>query len=251
MIGFVSCCLNCPLSDYIYKVLFGALTIGGGFIRFREFIQYLPIPRVGLSTLQEDREKALQQIIRQYGSALGNPKQVDSVIPFSELVSAIGDPGESRAPRDIVCFFLAYLAEEMIDLNKSKQVEVKRFLSWLEEELGITPDDSDQVGIHALVGKSLLRGYAGDYKRTDKNFSFEGLWKVLLKNTNRVERRLDRTFENKVREKHEKSLSVLQPIKHRLAATDWLIDQLVYRLYGLTEEEIAIVEGKGGTEPGS
>ena len=28
----------------------------------------------------------------------------------------------------------------------------------------------------------------------------------------------------------------------RLAATDYLIDQIVYRLYGLTEEEIAIVE---------
>jgi hypothetical protein len=32
--------------------------------------------------------------------------------------------------------------------------------------------------------------------------------------------------------------------KQKLAATDWLIDQLVYRLYGLTEEEIAIVEGR-------
>ncbi len=30
----------------------------------------------------------------------------------------------------------------------------------------------------------------------------------------------------------------------RIAATDWLIDYIVYKLYGLTEEEIAIVEGK-------
>ena len=29
----------------------------------------------------------------------------------------------------------------------------------------------------------------------------------------------------------------------RIEATDWLIDQIVYKLYGLTEEEIAIVEG--------
>jgi hypothetical protein len=33
-----------------------------------------------------------------------------------------------------------------------------------------------------------------------------------------------------------------------LAATDWLIDQLVYRLYGLTNEEIAIVEGETAKE---
>jgi hypothetical protein len=30
-----------------------------------------------------------------------------------------------------------------------------------------------------------------------------------------------------------------------LAKTDALIDQVVYRLYGLTEEEIGVVEGKG------
>lgn len=30
----------------------------------------------------------------------------------------------------------------------------------------------------------------------------------------------------------------------RLAATDRLIDLIVYRLYGLTAEEVAIVEGK-------
>jgi len=29
----------------------------------------------------------------------------------------------------------------------------------------------------------------------------------------------------------------------RIAAADWLIDQLVYKFYGLTEVEIAIVEG--------
>jgi hypothetical protein len=40
----------------------------------------------------------------------------------------------------------------------------------------------------------------------------------------------------------EKSLEKLLPIKQRLALTDKLIDQIVYRLYGLTEEEIRVVE---------
>jgi hypothetical protein len=31
----------------------------------------------------------------------------------------------------------------------------------------------------------------------------------------------------------------------RIAATDHLIDRIVYALYGLDEEEIAIVEGRG------
>jgi hypothetical protein len=31
----------------------------------------------------------------------------------------------------------------------------------------------------------------------------------------------------------------------RIRATDRLIDLVVYRLYGLTEEEVAVVEGRG------
>jgi len=33
--------------------------------------------------------------------------------------------------------------------------------------------------------------------------------------------------------------------KEKLRKTDWLIDQIVYRLYGLTGEEIKNVEGSG------
>lgn len=35
----------------------------------------------------------------------------------------------------------------------------------------------------------------------------------------------------------------LAPLMRRLQRTDWLIDQIVYQLYGLAEEEIAGVEG--------
>jgi hypothetical protein len=35
------------------------------------------------------------------------------------------------------------------------------------------------------------------------------------------------------------------PLKEKLRKTDWLIDQIVYRLYGLTEEEVKIVKGCG------
>jgi hypothetical protein len=33
-------------------------------------------------------------------------------------------------------------------------------------------------------------------------------------------------------------MSVLEPLKEKVQATDNLIDKIVYRLYGLTEEEI-------------
>ena len=43
-----------------------------------------------------------------------------------------------------------------------------------------------------------------------------------------------RKFQESLKKEYEGSLAVLLPLKARLAATDRLIDQVVYRLYGLT-----------------
>jgi hypothetical protein len=53
-----------------------------------------------------------------------------------------------------------------------------------------------------------------------------------------------RAFQESVEREYDASLGKLLPLKTQLAATDALIDRIVYRLYGLTEEEIAIVEGR-------
>jgi len=41
------------------------------------------------------------------------------------------------------------------------------------------------------------------------------------------------------------SCGKINPLLSKIEATDALIDQIVYKLYGLTLEEIAIVEGSG------
>jgi hypothetical protein len=46
-----------------------------------------------------------------------------------------------------------------------------------------------------------------------------------------------------LRAEFEDSVGKLLPLLERIGQTDKLIDQIVYRLYGLTEEEIEIVEG--------
>jgi len=42
----------------------------------------------------------------------------------------------------------------------------------------------------------------------------------------------------------EDSCNRLRPILTKIEATDALIDDIVYRLYGLTEEEIRVIEGR-------
>jgi len=46
-----------------------------------------------------------------------------------------------------------------------------------------------------------------------------------------------------LRAEFEGSLGKLGPLRERIRQTDELIDATVYRLYGLTEEDIGIVEG--------
>ena len=46
------------------------------------------------------------------------------------------------------------------------------------------------------------------------------------------------------RAEFEGSAGKLTPLRERIRQTDELIDEVVYKLYGLTEEEIGIVKGK-------
>ena len=46
-----------------------------------------------------------------------------------------------------------------------------------------------------------------------------------------------------LRAEFEVSMGKLLPLRERIRQTNELIDATVYRLYGLTEEEIQIVEG--------
>ncbi len=128
---------------------------------------------------------------------------------------------------DTVHDFLVYLAEQMIEMNKKKNEEIKGFLKWLEREIGCNIDD--------LVGKTVLK----DYHEVD----IIALLAVLKRNRPKISvdptnRKIQETLE-----KHfEESMAVLKPLKDKIKATDNLIDQIVYRLYGLTDEEIKVVE---------
>ena len=53
---------------------------------------------------------------------------------------------------------------------------------------------------------------------------------------------LKETDEESIRARFQKAADVLVPLETRIAFTDRLIDQIVYKLYGLTPEEIAIIE---------
>jgi len=75
---------------------------------------------------------------------------------------------------------------------------------------------------------------------------FDELLAILKKNKRKIA--IDparREPQERLRAEFDASVGKLKPLMERIAETDELIDQIVYRLYGLTEEEIGIVEGSG------
>lgn len=129
---------------------------------------------------------------------------------------------------DVVHDLLAFLAEQMIELNKKKEAEVRGFLTWLEGYIGVTVEE--------LSNKTKIK----TYHESDYNT----LMKVLRQNRQKLKVDPDtRAVQEQIKKEYDQSIAKLKSLKARLDATDRLIDLIVYRLYGLTEEEVAIVEG--------
>ena len=114
-------------------------------------------------------------------------------------------------------------------VNKEKNKETKSFLGWLEREAGTKVED--------LTGKTIIKKY---HETTGDN-----LISILKKNKKRLQ--IDpsrRDFQDRLSAEFDTSIQKLTPLKRKIEMTDYLIDQIVYKLYGLTEEEIKIVEGR-------
>jgi hypothetical protein len=121
----------------------------------------------------------------------------------------------------------------VLEINRQEQAEIKGFLGWLEGYVGAKVED--------LTLKTKLQSY---YEH-----DYEGLMGVLKKNKKKLA--IDpakREPAVALRAEFDGSMSKLLPLRDRIRKTDELIDAVVYRLYGLTEGEIAIVEGKEATK---
>jgi len=165
------------------------------------------------------------------------PAFADLLHAVDTLLGASAPEGADRAHTDVVSDFVGYLGQRMTELHEQRQAEVRQFLAWLETQLG-TPVDS-------LAGKTLVQQYWMQPGGVD----------VLL---DTIERNRPRTTTLDVRaprrygtrnaereivvDAYETSMRRLRPMLTQIAATDRLIDRLVYRLYAMTPEEIALVD---------
>jgi restriction endonuclease TaqI-like protein len=220
--------LNSRLQSYIYNLL--APEEDRAFAEVKPAnLRKLPIRRITFTTSVKEREQLTREASGAYdiGDNAGVLQRVQAALDADKT--------------DVVHNLLSHLAQRMVDLNKQKQREVKRFLSWLEKRFQIRPDKSGSTGVDSLTGKTILQGYLGDYQKGEGESPWREFHYRLYQNHNRFAVSLT-DVEGEIQREYEKSLATLIPIKQDLARTDALIDKIVYRLYGLTDGEIELIE---------
>ena len=113
-------------------------------------------------------------------------------------------------------------------MNKAKGEEIRGFLRWLERTI--------EVKIDTLQNKTKIQSYF--------ELSFEELLEILRRNRRSIAPDpSSRDFQELLEREFTRSHDKLDPLLTRIQSTDELIDQVVYQLYGLDIDEIAIVEG--------
>ena len=202
-----------------------------------DFLYRLPVRRISFTTPTEEREKLVREgITEATGWIEGTEGLSMSSVSFSAFSGSnlgrwldarlTADPEQS----DVVHDLLAHLSEQMIEMNKQKQAEMRGFLDWLADYSGLPVED--------WTLKTSLKAY---YEQ-----DWEEMRRVLDRNGRKIAKVnvKGREASDLIRAEWEASVEKLRPLLARIAVTDRLIDLIVYRLYGLTEEEVAVVEGE-------
>lgn len=190
------------------------------------YLQKHPIRRISFTT-PADRRTSLVNEAKELYSLFTQSTDLQPLLAFIDARLAV-QPEES----DVVHDHLAFLAEKMVDMNKTKNAEIKAFLNFVESEIGASVD--------TLSNKTLIQGYYAN--------DFTKIIEVLVKNKSKIKvgyNPKSRAHHDTLKNWYDSSVAKLNPLMTKIDATDALIDQIVYKLYGLTKEEIAVVEGSG------
>ena len=102
-------------------------------------IDSMPMPPILFTTPEKERKEFFKEAIN-----LHKRSKYEDIIKWADYELALGRTDTSHD-------LLAYLAEQMMELNKTKNEEVKGFLKWLEREIG--------GEIDALANKTAIKEY--------------------------------------------------------------------------------------------
>ena len=220
---FVIAVLNSKIVSYYHRRAFLDVALQ----RFQKILikdaKTFPFPRIDFTTPAAKRAKQLAKAKSAYEKSFADGDAANAL----RFVEAELQAGRT----DVVHDLLAHLAERMTAMNAENRATAKQFLTDLKDFHGIDA--------RVLNPKTKLDEFW--------NLEVAEVFAHLRKNTKLLAThniRLTEDAEEKIRAHFSKSKSALLPLEAGIRFTDDLIDEIVYRLYALTPDEIDIVSGK-------
>ncbi|MFX1533357.1 MAG: Eco57I restriction-modification methylase domain-containing protein [Promethearchaeota archaeon] len=214
--------INSRLMDFYFTTYLGdKLNV------YPDDIRQLPIRQIYFTTSPEQRNKLLIEAKVLYQDFL-KLNDYSKIINFVETRLLKNNGGEvtKNDESDVLHDFLAYLSDQIIKLNKEKNKEISRFLLWLEGKIN--------AKIRTLTNRTKLKQYY--------NLNFTEILSILRKNKSNIHIALsDEKFQDTLKKEVKKSSEIISHLKNKIETTDTLIDQIIYKLYDLTDEEIKVI----------
>jgi hypothetical protein len=228
---FLLALLNSTLLDWRFDLTSSNNNING------YEVESLPVPKVTFETPVYAR------------TLLGKRIDEDYVSKGYEHLIQTANAETSTGRTDTVHDLLAYLAQQMITLHQDKQALIADFWTDLEGAVadaatyGKLRDSGKQEA--SLAKEPAARPFVGPDSRSTRSLddslgwdeaAFKAFVRLLAGSVGHLSA-LTRVYNDHAPR--------YKNLVERIERTDRLIDQIVYKLYDLTEEEIAIVEGRG------
>lgn len=144
--------------------------------------------------------------------------------PIATALAELPERVRAQVAHDCVCVAV----DKTISNNRSAQTERESFLGWLSREVG--------AGVLDLPGKTEFEHYEGTPP--------ERLLELLRKNRRKL--KVDpatREFQDRVLTEYSHSKAKITPLLEENTRLDRLLDSVMFWLYGLSRDEMRIVEG--------
>lgn len=249
-LAYITALLASQVMTWYFRQLFATSTLQGSYSHtYPQQVRAFPIRRIAFTTPAGERERLVAEARALY-ERQGAPREAPTDWRgWREHWRALWEWADARLPRqpdgapdvsheqsDAVHDLLAFLAERMIALHKAKQETARGFTSWLEQQTGSALDEWKLKTVVQSFWEQpwdeLARALHQNRARFVQTQGLRG-------------KAADAALEPLVRaarSRWEQSTDALAPTLALIGATDRLIDLLVYRLYGLTDDEIDLVE---------
>ncbi len=240
--------LNSRLLNFFFRAI--SARIRGDYLRFfTQYVAQVPIRRVVIATPPQERAALAQQAL---ALALDERKMsYEKLLPVEACLAH--DPEQI----DVVYDLLVLLAEPLSDLYKQREEALRKFM----HDLAMALPREQMAKLRRLwTPLPPPQGDRAAQKKADEARKALGYWASQALALEDAPGKLngdqwlwllwERVPDLNSRQRGDAALAfaaqqqLLSNLESRASAIEDLIDKIVYRLYGLTQNEIATVEGK-------